>query len=848
MAETKTDLVLTQGQYAYVQETTKGTIKVHVGPAVITPSQNESPVRYDGKSGRFVSCNLNESACQSPIAPEDSYLVLENPAKEDVHPSGTANVVDLQVGRKININGPVTFALWPTQTARVIQGHQMKSNEYIVVRVYNIDEAKKNWPHEAFNEDDKIEAEAMVIGQLLVIKGTDVSFFIPPTGLEVMPGSDGAFVRKAVTLERLEYCILLDEDGNKRYEIGPSVVFPKATEAFVMKPKDSAAETPGGEPGRSVKFKAIELNDQMGLYIKVIADYEEEILISAILSSGNPGVVKEWVASEGAAKKSTKTISYKAGDELFITGKDQRIYYPRPEHAIISYGDEKAGFARQRYYGVAIPKGEARFVLNKDTGIIRLVRGETVFLPDPRHEVIVRRVLDQKTVNLWYPGNTEAAAYNQALAALTAATANNYVSDLSYMNASLDVERSMNKQTSGSAGLRAPSSIFADTLKRGTQFTPPPTVTLNTKYDGPPVISIWTGYAVQVVDKVGKRRVVQGPDTILLEYDETLERMQLSTGKPKTTDQLYETVYLRVSNNKVSDFISAETKDMVTVGIKVSYRVNFENDPTKWFAVENYVKLLTDHCRSKLRARIKHLSIKDFIDDSSSVVRDVVLGEHEEGTPRAGMAFTENGMRVYDVEVLSTDISDEEVAGLIIDSQQEAVKKTLQVTAKQLELESTKTVSGIEQEIAELRHSTIMKGIELEREQASHRHELQLSAIQENNSRAEEKEKGELEITRVNITRAEEILEQKKQENAETISLEGKRTEFFKERMEAVNDKLATAIGNAADRDLMGTLAQAVAPIAIMEQEGVGPSIRRLLAGTGLAEKLGLVESTNGKK
>ena len=30
---------------------------------------------------------------------------------------------------------------------------------------------------------------------------------------------------EAVTLERLEYCILLDEDGNKRYIRGPAVVF-----------------------------------------------------------------------------------------------------------------------------------------------------------------------------------------------------------------------------------------------------------------------------------------------------------------------------------------------------------------------------------------------------------------------------------------------------------------------------------------------------------------------------------------------------------------------------------------------------------------------------------------------
>ena len=83
-----------------------------------------------------------------------------------------------------------------------------------------------------------------------------------------------------------------------------------------------------------------------------------------------------------------------------------------------------------------------------------------------------------------------------------------------------------------------------------------------------------------VVDKRGNRRVVQGPDTVLLDYDETLEVLELSTGKPKTTDKLEHTVYLRVSNNKVSDVIGGVyTKDHVPIILKLSYRVNFEGDP-----------------------------------------------------------------------------------------------------------------------------------------------------------------------------------------------------------------------------------------------------------------------------
>ena len=40
-----------------------------------------------------------------------------------------------------------------------------------------------------------------------------------------------------------------------------------------------------------------------------------------------------------------------------------------------------------------------------------------------------------------------------------------------------------------------------------------------------------------------------GPQTVLLDYDQDLERLELSTGCPKTTDGTLKTVYLRHENN-----------------------------------------------------------------------------------------------------------------------------------------------------------------------------------------------------------------------------------------------------------------------------------------------------------
>ena len=271
MPEIQGQLVLAQNQYAFIQDATKGTVSVYAGPYVLALSGNDRPVTYNKETDTFIQVQLADAIRQNPLVPEGHYLVLENPAIDNkgelIFPkAGSNSPVNLEVGRKINILGPATMPLWPGQVAQAISGHHLRSNQYLVVRVYNAEQANKNRPDFLKSTG----AKDLTPGQQIVIKGTEVSFFIPKTGFEVMPdgNNNNAYVREALTLELLEYCILLDEDGKKRYERGPQVVFPEATERFVRKSDD------GDNQRGSFKFKAIELNDQMGLYIKVIADYE----------------------------------------------------------------------------------------------------------------------------------------------------------------------------------------------------------------------------------------------------------------------------------------------------------------------------------------------------------------------------------------------------------------------------------------------------------------------------------------------------------------------------------------------------------------------------------------------
>jgi major vault protein len=817
------DLILNPGEFAFVSDTTKGLVSVIVGPNKTSMSGTDQPVKWDDSQRRFIRSSFEEAVQPHPNAPEGYYLVLGNPIEahgsgRDEHPrEGVSSAMTpLRQGRRINIPGPAHFPLWPGQTAKVIAGHDLRSNQYLLVRVYNDEEARTNWGNavvkrastsklgtpagsggsaetgdtithtpsatplvETSSAVPEVPPVALTMGQLMVIQGTDVAFFIPPTGLEVVPESQDKYVREAVTLERLDYCILLSENGTKRYVRGPAVVFPEPTETFVVK---------DGER----KFRAIELNVNSGIYVKVIADYED------------------------GGKQ------YKVGEELFITGMDQAIYFPREEHSIIKYGDQTI------HYAVAVPAGEGRYILDRNKGQVTLVKGPKMLLPDPRSQVIVRRFLAAKTVELWYPGNTRVLEVNKELEQLSKGRpAGEYLESASSRGFAPSTMRGL-----------ADDSLVADTFNRSTKYTPPRTITLDTKYEGAVAVTVWTGYAVLIVNKTGNRRVVMGPQTILLEYDETLAPLELSTGTPKTDANLFRTVYLRVQNNKVSDVVRVETSDLVPVDVTLSYRVNFEGeDKDRWFAVENYIRLLVDHLRSLIRNAAKHQGIEKFYGNNAiDVIRDAVLGAASEDGPRPGRLFEENAMRVYDVEVLDVKITNSVVNQMLSEGQTASIKASLQISRENLELEGTKHTEETKRAKAEEIAKT-----------ASNEHGLAMEKIASAAQATMQRLKDELEEKelRNNLNSAaiarqqaqdDQRLAAKKAEIETDLALEKGRTDQIVSRAAAINDNLVTALTTFSDQSLVEKVVTALGPMSAMNGVSAFDIVGRLFKDTHLGE------------
>lgn len=815
------ELVLPAGEYAYTRDATSGVTFVRLGPTVVNAQAQDEPVLYDTNTGRYRVVPLTEAAQVNTVVPTGHYAVLSNPTSDGLFPEAAtkATAKDLRIGQRVHIPGPTTFALWPRQSAKVIEGHQLRSNQYLLVRVYDEEAARANWAKAvvkkaastATGDDSKPEGTSpavttdaqvpadLSVGRLLVIRGTEVSFYIPPTGVEVVMEGD-KYVREALTLERLQYCILVDESGNKRYVRGPDVVFPLPTERF--------HENDRGER----RFRPIELNGPIqGIHIKIIAEYTDE--------AGDHG---------------EKGKTYKAGDELFITGDTTPIYFPCEQHSAIKYD------GNTKHFATAIPAGDGRYVLHRHTGAIKLVTGGRegeMYLPDPRQEVFVRRVLTDAECEAMYPGNTEALTYNRQLRELQAkapTTRKGMVSEGEALRQKI-AGRVRERMAIGDAEFadasfshgNATAEMGGDEFTRSATYTEPRTVTLgNDKFSGVPKINPWTGYAVMVVDTAGNRRVEVGPGRVLLEFNETLETLALSTGKPKTTDKLFKTAYLQVAHNKVADIIHAETADHVKVEIKAAFRVNFEgDDPTKWFAVSNYVKLLSDHARAVLKAAIRRTTVEDFFRRSEDFIRDTILGAKPENGSRPGMAFAENAMRIYDVEVFVVQIGDETIQKLLSSAQHEAVRTSVELAQEHRRLEATKERENLARDTAQAQAETEEFRAKLEAEKIARTLQIAVTRIKSNTEQA-------LAQLDSDIEKAKRDLDRQKEQDAVT----GAATQADIARQRAFADSNLT-IAKAKEELRLASLA-AEAKATIDQLTAVQPGFSEALLALGNQDTL----------
>jgi len=696
------DILVASNEYAYVQDLTKGDIVLYVGPTKISLSNTERLVEL--RDGRFVPVRSDDAGAVSGVSPFVSassaqYVVLENPAKDPgAKPvKGSNSSIELSTGRRVVVPGPASFPLWPGQRARVVNGHEVYEDQYLRVRVY-----------------DAVEGETATIGAERIVKGSDVSFFVPKTGLEVVPegtasrpegaeprsgpreaGRDSAYVRNAVTLTDGQYCVLRGPKGRRRFVRGPGTVFPEAWEDFATR-----------------ALPAWPLKKDKGLHVRVLKAFEAK-----------------------AGEHQVAPGRYTAGQELFIEGREG-FFFPTEELEVLG-----------EVTSIALAEKEGVYVREIGTGRVRTVAGPCSFLPDPTQVELVARPLPKR--------------------------------------------------------------------------------------EGPPtravVVTIPPSYAVLVTGKT-KREVVKGPQVRILDLDEELGVLSLSTGTPKSDAKPLQTSFLLVDGNKVSDLLEVRTADHVALQVRLSYRVSFTSKPgvddARWFNVNDYVSLLCDHLGSLVRASVRRTPVDRFHAQSTDIIRTAILGERGEAG-RAGREFEENGMLVYDVEVLEVRILDEDVQTLLSDAQRAAITSEVERRGHELRLLDERAKELVNRAVYDAQRETVAAELQLEgarRELAAARAEGKAEA-----ARIEVVSKAKQHAEALDVSSQAEAQAAARRAEVERAVLTAK-VEAFKAQMGALHPELVATLKALGNQQLAASLTGNLSPLAILGGESVTEVAERLLA------------------
>jgi major vault protein len=350
---------------------------------------------------------------------------------------------------------------------------------------------------------------------------------------------------------------------------------------------------------------------------------------------------------------------YVKGDEIFIGGFDA---YLVPSNSIEVINPE----TRQPHIGndhsevyvkaIGVDQKSGVYVASVETGNVQLVKGEKKLLLDPRKE---RHQLRNVSGRLW----------NLMIA-----------------------QGEPHKTTQANSLVETPWALS---------------------------VTVPNNMSALVVSKDSRRPIV-GPGMELLGYEETLEALRLSRGKPKSDVDLLETCFLRVTGNRISDQVDLETSDNVVIRVDVYYGVEFvgetDAERIKWFNHRDYVKLLCTSVRSRLRAAARQMKLTELYADVAGFIRDTVLGVKPSGEGvqhRPNLKFSENNMLVNEVEVLSIRIPDDTIEQTLIEANREVVTTTIEDTTAAFQLDSAKRRDEMAGEQTELDKTQLKREQEL---------------------------------------------------------------------------------------------------------------------------------------
>lgn len=900
MAErTSRKIPVTDRQFLWVQDDDKGEVVLHVGPTMVSPTAADRVVVDDGQGG--FREDLSGQPQRMVELSDSQYAVLYNPlAEREEGPNGRFRPGrneqrPLRNGTRAMIPGPCSFYLRPGQRVEVRDAHELASNQYLVVKVYG--EVDKSAPYyeitarsaaitAATAEDvsgatskriDDLTPVELTRGQLVVIRGLDTQFYIPPTGVDVVPDlsvDDKGTVLTAAAARKILASMPMPEAA-------PAPPPP----APLTQSLNVAGGAPNAEYAREeLTQRVYEEDDEQRkkdkrigrlAYVEQAARLRHQAQRAPAPPPAEPAPEETPISAEDIATLLSSDVHRQALEREMRKSRlvRQAVVLSEKEFCVILDADGKRqikvgparvfpgpydsfmtkGSANRIYYAYELLPQRAlwlRFIapISRERLAQKLPRGVELDQEQyqPGDEMILTGVnsffFPFNEIEILHPqtgqphaGNDHSDVFIEAIG--IDQKSGIYVRDLTTGEVRL-VRGKQSYLVDPRREVHITRTVPADEWNLWIAVAEPHKAT-STPITTPWAISVRVplNTAVLAASKSGQR-VIEGPCVELLEYEETLVPMTLSTGTPKTDARTLRTCFLRTVGNQVSDVIRIETSDFVEIDVRVSYRVTFDREyRDRWFNHENYVGVLCDHLRSLVRGRCRQLPLTEVSTNLPTIIRDIILGE-KTADGRRGRLFPDNGMRVTEVEVLTSEILDKEIARLLEAVQRESVSLQISDRQAQEKLRSARLRHEIEREHVEMQRDARERQAKLEELTRALEHQARMTEVRDRE--AVSHEAAELEAQREAL-----MLRARLEREARAAEAYAARTrlqaaaEVEAEHLRHTEEQTHRAALGAIEREMIEAQSRA----AVAERQAVQPALVEALTALGDKIVLGEVAS-----
>lgn len=308
------------------------------------------------------------------------------------------------------------------------------------------------------------------------------------------------------------------------------------------------------------------------------------------------------------------------------------------------------------------------------------------------------------------------------------------------------------------------------------------------------VLRIEDNTAVLINDfETNHARVEFGPAKVMLRPYEDVTVLDLSGSTPKRPRQL-KVLMLRLGPDFATDLFEVATRDHARLRIKLSYKWQFDVDGDSEkdkciFRVNDFIGYVCENLASRIRQVAAENDFETFHKNASVLIRRAIFGVDEAGKARKDRLFSENQLRIIDIDIKDIAPVDDKTALKL----REAIDTNIQI-----QLDASKQEAQAAAELKRIRSEEEKQLADISSHRKSEAERQSLIELQNRNNQlstiSHAKVEAEAQLERARVENEEALARAEAEARASRIRTEAelererKMSEMALERQKRMND------------------------------------------------------------